>query len=202
MNNAIADAIRTRRSQKLFDPSYTLSDQELDAILDLTRHAPTAFNLQNYRFLVVRDKEQRRRIRQAAWDQPQVEDCSALIVLCADIGAWHKNPMRYWKDAPKQVQQTYAEMMRQFYEGKPQLQRDEGFRSCGIAAYALMMAAAAHGLHTCAMDGFDFAKVSELINLPEDYELVMFVALGKSLEPPKGRGGFLPLTELVSHDRF
>lgn len=200
--NAIIDTIHARRAQKSFDPSYVLSDEELTAILETTRHAPTAFNIQNYRFLVVRDSEQRRKIKEAAWNQPQIEDCAALIVLCADVRAWEKDPARYWKDAPEAVQNIYTGMIHQYYDGKPQVQRDEAFRSCGIAAYALMMAAAAHGLQTCPMDGFDFAKVAEIIQLPEDHELVMFVALGKGLEAPKARGGFLPLSEVVRYDTF
>ncbi|GBR45826.1 nitroreductase family protein [Neokomagataea thailandica] len=200
--NAIIDAMRARRAQKSFDASYVISDEELTSILETTRHAPTAFNLQNYRFLVVRDAEQRRKIKEVAWNQPQVEDCAALIVLCADVQAWQKEPARYWKDTPEQVQNIYTGLIQQYYEGKPQVQRDEAFRSCGIAAYALMMAAAAHGLQTCPMDGFDFDKVAEIIRLPEDHALVMFVALGKGLEAPKGRGGFLPLNEIVLHDTF
>ncbi|GBR54672.1 NADH/NADPH-flavin oxidoreductase [Neokomagataea thailandica NBRC 106555] len=200
--NAIIEAIRTRRAQKSFDPSYTISDEELTSILDTTRYAPTAFNLQNYRFLVVRDAEQRRKIKEVAWNQPQIEECAALIIICADTQAWQKDPARYWKDTPEQVQELYTGMIRQYYEGKPQVQRDEAFRSSGIAAYALMMAAAAHGLQTCPMDGFDFGSVAEIIRLPKDYELVMFVALGKGLEAPKGRGGFLPLEEIVAHDTF
>ncbi|EHH68248.1 nitroreductase family protein [Gluconobacter morbifer] len=198
----ILQAIKNRRATKKFDPSYKIPESELTAILDAARHAPTAYNIQNYRFLVVRDAEQRRKIRAAAWDQPQVEDCAALIVMCADIKAWEKDPGRYWKDAPEAVRQQYVGMIRQYYEGREQVQRDEGMRSCGLAAYAIMMAAAAHGLQTCPMDGFDFAEVSKIINLPADHELVMFVALGKEAVAPQPRGGFLPLDAVITYDRF
>lgn len=198
----ILQAIVSRRATKHFDPEYQISEAELTAILEAARHAPTAFNIQNYRFLVVRDREQRRRIRAAAWDQPQVEDCAALIVMCADIKAWEKDPARYWKDAPESVREGYVGMIRSYYEGREQVQRDEGIRSCGLAAYALMMAAAAHGLQTCPMDGFDFSQVGEIINLPADHEIVMFVALGREASSPRPRGGFLPLDAVVQYDCF
>ncbi|MBS1101750.1 nitroreductase family protein [Gluconobacter sp. Dm-62] len=198
----ILQAIASRRATKHFDPNYQIPDAELTAILDAARYAPTAFNIQNYRFLVVRDAEQRRRIRAAAWDQPQVEDCSALIVMCADIKAWQKDPSRYWKDAPESVREGYVGMIRSYYEGREQVQRDEGFRSCGLAAYALMMAAAAYGLQTCPMDGFDFDQAGEIINLPSDHEIVMFVALGREASSPRQRGGFLPLDAVVQYDCF
>lgn len=200
--NEIISAITSRRATKKFDPSHIIPEAELSAILEAARHAPTAFNIQNVRFLVVQDREQRRLIREAAWDQPQIDDCSALIVMCADLKAWEKDPARYWRDAPTAVQDQYVHMIQQYYVGHEQVQRDEGFRSCGLAAYALMMTAHAHGLHTCPMDGFNFQRVKEIINLPADHELVMFVALGKQLSAPSPRGGFLPLDEVVKRDFF
>lgn len=198
----ILQAIMSRRATKHFDREYKIPEAELTAILEAARHAPTAFNIQNYRFLVVREAEQRRRIRAAAWDQPQVEECSALIVMCADIKAWQKEPARYWRDAPDSVREGYVGMIQSYYEGREQVQRDEGFRSCGLAAYALMMAASAHGLQTCPMDGFDFDQVGAIINLPSDHEIVMFVALGREASSPQPRGGFLPLDAVVQYDNF
>ncbi|MXV35699.1 MULTISPECIES: nitroreductase family protein [unclassified Saccharibacter] len=199
----ILTAIKNRRSFKNFDPNYVLSQEDLTAILDTTRYAPTAFNIQNYRFLVVRDAEQREKITQAAWNQPQINSCSALIVMCADLKAWEKEPRRYWANAPEEVQALYAEkMIPNYYEGKEQVQRDEGFRSASMAAYALMMTAQAYGLDSCAMDGFDFEQVKQIINLPEDHELIMFVAIGKAVSEPKPRSGMLPLEEIVRFDRF
>ena len=49
--------------------------------------APTAFNIQNWRFVRVTDPEQRKAIRAVAWDQAQVTDASELLVLCLDIKA-------------------------------------------------------------------------------------------------------------------
>ncbi|WP_367159954.1 nitroreductase family protein [Kozakia baliensis] len=198
----ILTAIAERRATKRFDPSYQISDDELRSILSAAMHAPTAFNIQNWRFLVVRDPAQRTKIKEAAWNQPQIEEAAALIVMCADIKAWEKNPARYWDGVPEKMQQTYVGMIRNYYEDHEQVQRDEGMRSCGMAAYAIMMAAAAHGLQTCPMDGFDFKKVGEIINLPKDHEIVMFVAIGKRAGDPPPHGARLSFEETVRHDRF
>ncbi|GBQ15100.1 nitroreductase family protein [Swaminathania salitolerans] len=198
----ILTAIAERRSAKRFDPSVTIPGHELRAILDAGRHAPTAFNIQHWRFVVVSDPALRKEIRAQAWNQPQVEEASALIVLCADFKAWKKNPGRYWAEAPAKMRETYESMIHSFYEGREQLQRDEGIRSCGIAAYALMLAAAAHGYQSCPMDGFDFEAVGKLINLPPDHEVVMFVAIGKQTGEYPPHGGHLPLDETIIHNRF
>ncbi|WP_202405337.1 nitroreductase family protein [Saccharibacter sp. 17.LH.SD] len=199
----ILTAIKTRRATKRFDASYKLTDAVLKDILDTARYAPTAYNIQNYRFLVVRSEEQREKISAAAHNQPQIKESAALIVMCADLKAWDKDRARYWEGAPEQVRDLYVnKMIPGYYEGREQVQRDEGFRSCGLAAYALMMAAQAHGLDSCPMDGFDFDQVKKIINLPADHELVMFVAIGKRAVEPKPRLGMLPLEDVVRHETF
>ncbi|WP_122049686.1 nitroreductase family protein [Asaia bogorensis] len=198
----ILTAIAERRATKRFEPDVTIPEHELRAILDAGRHAPTAFNIQHWRFVVVSDPALRKEIRAVSWNQPQVEEASALIVLCADFKAWEKNPARYWAEAPEKMQATYEGMIQKFYSGNEQMQRDEGIRSCGMAAYALMLAAAAHGYQSCPMDGFDFKAVGELINLPKDHEVVMFVAIGKKAGDYPPHGGHLPLEETIINNRF
>jgi nitroreductase len=52
------------------------------------------------------------------------------------------------------------------------------------------------------MDGFDFDKVSELLNLPSDHMPAMFVCVGKAIKEAMPRGGQLPLDEVVIHNQF
>jgi len=195
-------AIKERRSVKHFDPNHEMSETEKEEILSLAALSPTAFNIQHWRFLVVEDKELRNQIREAAWGQAQVTDASLLVVLCADKDAWKKNPERYWVNAPKEVQDYLIPAIGNYYEGKERVQLDECMRSCGFAAQTLMLAAKGMGYDSCPMDGFDFEKVAELVNLPDDHVISMFVAIGKATEPANPRGGQLPLSEIVLKDRF
>jgi nitroreductase len=89
-----------------------------------------------------------------------------------------------------------------YYRGKPQVERDEAMRSCGLAAQTLMLAAKAMGYESCPMDGFDFAAVGRLINLPPDHVIAMFVAIGKPLKEAWPRGGQIPMAEAVIENRF
>ena len=75
-------------------------------------------------------------------------------------------------------------------------------RSCGIAAQTLMLSAKALGYDSCPMDGFDFDKVGQLINLPSDHVIAMFVAIGKQEKPARERGGQLNLEEVVIKNSF
>ncbi|RMF80565.1 MAG: nitroreductase family protein [Nitrospirae bacterium] len=198
----VFEAIETRRSVKRFDPDHRMTPEEEARLMRAALLAPTAFNIQHWRFVIVRDPELRARLREASWGQAQVTDCSLLVVVCADVRAWDKEPERYWRNAPPEVQRQIVPMIRKFYERDPQLARDEAQRSCAFAAENLMLAARGLGYDSCPMDGFDPVRVAELIHLPEDHLVSMFVAIGKALEPARPRAGQLDLEEVRFYDRF
>ncbi len=195
-------AIETRRAVKHYDPDYEMPQAHIDELLSLAMLSPTAFNVQHWRFVVVNDETLRKKIREVAWDQAQVTDSSLFIILCADTKAWQKNPERYWVNAPQEVQDFMLPAIDDYYRGKDQVQRDETMRSCGIAAQTLMLAAKSMGYESCPMDGFDFEKVAEIINLPDDHLIAMFVAIGKGTKEAWPRPGQLELNEVVIKNSF
>ena len=198
----VLQAIQERRAVKHYDATHKVSESELDKLLELARLSPTAFNIQNWRFLVVRDPEQRKKIRAAAWDQTQVTDASVLIVMCADLKSWDKEPARYWRNAPAEVQNFMAKAIHGYYDGKEQVQRDEAMRSIGIAAQTIMLAAKGMGYDTCPMDGFDFDAVGKIVNLPKDHVIGMMIAIGKKASEPRPRSGPIETKEAILYDAF
>lgn len=198
----VKTAIQTRRAIKQFDPQHDMSQAELDELLGLTMLSPTAFNIQNWRFVLVRDPELRQQIREVAWDQSQITEASVLFILCADLKSWQRQPERYWRDAPAEVRDFVVPAIDNFYRGREQFQRDEAMRSCGIAAQTLMLAAQGMGYDSCPMDGFDFDAVARLIKLPSDHVIAMFVAVGKGVREAWPRPGQLPMQEVSITDRF
>ena len=198
----VITAIETRRAFKHFDPEHEMTEEEIEKLFSLALLAPTAFNIQNWRFVVVRDPALRRDIREVAWDQEQVTHASLLVVLCGDTKAWEKETARYWRNAPQEIQDYLVPAIDQYYRGREWVQRDECMRSCGIAAQTIMLAAKAMGYESCPMDGFDYDAVGKLINLPEDHVVAMFVAVGKPTQDAWPRGGQLPMDEVVIRDRF
>jgi nitroreductase len=196
------EAIRARRAVKHYDPNHEMSEEEVTQFLDLAILSPTAFNIQNWRFVVVKDKALRKKIREVAWGQAQVTDASLFIILCADLKSWEREPMRYWTEAPKEVQDFMIPAIDQYYRGKDQVQRDEAMRSCGIAAQTIMLAAKSMGYDSCPMDGFDFDAVGKLIHLPSDHVIAMFVAVGKGTKEAWPRPGQLGLEKVVITDTF
>lgn len=195
-------AIRERRAIKHYDPEYVMTEAEERELLDLVMQSPTAFNLQHWRLVVVKDKELRKQIRAVAWDQAQVTDASLLVIFCANVDAWKEQPEKYWVKAPQPVQDFLVPAITQYYEGREQVQRDECMRTCGIAGQTLMLAAKAMGYDSCPMDGFDFDKVAELINLPANHVISFMVAVGKGVQPAWPKPGQLSMEEVVINNRF
>jgi nitroreductase len=197
------DAIYSRRSIKHFDPDHELTQDEEKKLLDAAIQSPTSFNIQHWRFVVIRDPELRKKIRtEFGNDQAQMTDASLLILMTADVKAWEKDPQRYWVNAPKEVADLLVGWMGPFHEGREDLQRDEAQRSIGMAMQTLMLTARDMGYDSCPMIGFDHDAVSSLINLPEDHVLGPMVAIGKKVKDSWPKPGQLPLSELVVENSF
>lgn len=196
------ESIKARRAIKHYDPAHKMSPQEERQLLELALLSPTAFNVQQWRFVVVRDKEVRKQIRAVAWDQAQVTDASLLVVLCGNVKAWEQDPVRYWRNAPKPVQDFLVPAIDKYYAGRPEVQRDEVMRSCGLAGQTLMLAAKAMGYDSCPMDGFDFEAVGKIINLPPDHLIAFMIAIGKKTQDSWPRPGQLAYEEVVLENKF
>ncbi|MEM9942176.1 MAG: nitroreductase family protein [Planctomycetota bacterium] len=199
----VLEAIYNRRAIKQYDPEHKLTDEEEKKLFEAVIQAPTSFNIQHWRFVVLRDPELRAKIRaELGNDQAQMTDASLLVLFTADTNAWKKEPERYWKNAPQEVSDLLVGWMGPFHEGREWLQRDEAQRSIGIAMQTMMLAAKGMGYDSCPMIGFEIEKVAELINLPEGYVMGPMVAVGKGTKDPWPKPGQLPLEELVVDNSF
>lgn len=198
----VFDAIEARRAVKHFDPDHSMSDDEVNRLIRAAMQAPTSFNIQHWRFVVVRDPELRREIRANGNDQAQMTDASLLVVMTADVDAWKKEPQRYWRNAPAEVAEILVNWMGPFHEGKPELQRDEAMRSIGMAMQTLMLAAKGMGYDSCPMIGFDHEAVAKLIQLPPDHCIGPMVAVGQGTQDPWPKPGQLSMDEVMIIDRF
>ncbi len=196
------DAIYQRRSYKHFDPDHQMPDADLRKILEAAMQAPTSFNIQHWRFVVIKDPELRQQVRAIGNDQAQLTDASVLILMTADVDAWKKSPERYWQNAPQEVSDLLVGWMGPFHEGREQLQRDEAQRSIGMAMQTIMLAAKSMGYDSCPMIGFDIDKLAEMVKLPADHCMGPLIAIGKSTKDVWPKPGQLGYDEVVIENGF
>jgi nitroreductase len=194
-----SNIIQQRRSVKSYSPEKVITDAELAELFQEVVLTPSSFNLQHWAFIAVKSAENKKKLKEAAWNQQQVEDCSVAILVCGKLDAY-KDAAEIFKNAPQQVQDNVVPMINNFYEGKEQLQRDEAIRSASLAAMTLMYAAKNRGWATGPMIGFDPEAASKLLKLPKNYIPVMLIVMGYQKDEPRSRDGRRSIEEVVKID--
>jgi nitroreductase len=193
-----SELVHARHSVRRYQPDAVLTDAELCAIFDQVRYSPSSFNMQHWRFVVVRDPARKRALRDLSFGQAQVEQCAAVVLVCGRLDAYEDAP-RIYAEAPADLRDKVVPSIGGVYRDKPALQREECVRSGALAAMTLMYAAKNRGWDSGPMIGFDATKVSALLELDATTIPVMMVTVGKALngeQPP--RLYRRPLSEIVS----
>lgn len=193
----VREAAEQRRSIRSYQPG-PIPREDLLEILDVVRRAPSAFNVQPWRFLVVERPELREELAGAAFNQPQVRSAPAVIVLYTDM----KDALARLDDVVHpgmsgDQQEATKRTIRGMFEAQTEDEREGwGLGQGNIALGYLLLAAEAHGYQTSPMLGFDPAAVKSLLALPAHARVVALVAIGHGAEEgfPQHR---LPLENIL-----
>ncbi len=204
---SLSQAIRERRATPSFDGA-AIPIEDLRRILEAGLSAPSGYNMQPWRFIVVRSEEQKKRLRAAAYNQGKVEEASAVIVACGDADGWRK-------DLEMMLQQGLAGGMSEGYADQARssvpnfLSRFSSVEMHGwlnkmvmIAFTHMMLMAEAMGYDTAPMEGFEQEKVHEVLLLPLSYWVVALLAVGHLKGPDKFDGGRFDMRRTVFSEEF
>lgn len=181
----VTEIIKSRFSAHNYDPTYVLSAHDINSLIDLARHAPSAFNLQNWRFIAVHSKDAKAKLLPLAYAQEKVVDAAVTFIVCGILDP-HKtisDSLRPSVEAGILDEKTYAGWVgsvERMYAQNPVLQRDEAVRSASLAAMTLMMVATERGLASTPMIGFDQAGVANTFDLDDREIPVMLVTVGRA----------------------
>lgn len=176
--------IEQRISANHFDAAHTLTDAEIERLIHLATRAPTAYNLQNWRFIAVHTPEGKARLRAVAYDQAKVAEAAVCFIVCGTLAdpqtlAGRLQPFMDAGFMDADMAQGWQQAASQQY-ATPQAARDEAVRSASLGAMTLMHAAQALGLASCAMTGFDAQGVARAFQLASDEVPVMLAAVGRA----------------------
>ena len=94
MTPEVINAIRNRHTTNLYDASRSLPDETIRELVDLATRAPSAFNLQNWRFLAMRSPEGKARLRQAAFNQAKVSETAVTFIMVGQLANHEVLPSR------------------------------------------------------------------------------------------------------------
>ena len=168
---SVPEAAEQRRSIRKYTAA-PIPDDELREIIRLAGRAPSAWNLQPWRFVVVQDPALKAQLRVAANNQPQVTAAPAVIVLYSDMD----DVLAHLDDV---VAPTMKQRITAFFDAKSPADRAAwGHGLAYIALGYLVLVAESRGYATSPMLGFKADEVKKLLGLPESATVAAIVALG------------------------
>jgi nitroreductase len=191
----VPSAITQRRSIKSFKPD-PISPELLKQLVELTVAAPSSYNIQDWRIVIVQDEAQKAALSAAAWNQKQIVEAPVTFVFAADAtageqdltaiyeqgiqtGAWTEGTVNYFKTAIPQHQAGLGDKRREY-----------AIKDAIIAATHLVLAAESLGLSTCFMNGWIEEKVKEVIGAADnpDIAIAVLVPVGYAAESRRDPG--------------
>ncbi len=200
-------AIQERRATPSFDGA-PIPPEDLKQILEAGLNAPSGYNMQPWRFIVVQSPEQKKRLRAASYNQAKVEEASAVIVACGDVDGWRKDldlmlqlgleggmPESYAAQArssvPNYLSSFTTEQMRAWLN-----------KQVMLAFTHMLLTAEVMGYDTAPMEGFEQDKVHEVLRLPLSYWVVALLAVGHLNGSDKFYGGRFEMGHTVFGEEF
>ncbi len=200
MEKTLSEVIEQRRATPSFDGT-PVADADLKKILEAGLKAPSGYNLQPWRFVVVRTPEQRRRLRAASFNQAKVEEASVVVVACGDKDGWRTDldeMIRMGRQGG--MTENYAEQARvnipEYLGNHPNLTAWLN-RHVMIAFTSMMLMAEVLGYDTAPMEGYEADKVCEVLRLPLSYEVVALLGIGHLKGQDKFDGGRFSMARTV-----
>jgi nitroreductase len=186
---SFSTVIRERRSVRKYDPSFSISQEEIIDMLKEATLAPSSSNLQPWRFLVIQDQEMKKELRTIANNQEQVETSSAVIAVLGDTEIYH-NAEQVYKSAfeaglmDKEIADRMIENSTKMYSAaSTEARTNIANFDAGLISMQLMLIAKSRGYDTVPMGGFNKQKFMERFDIDERYFPAILIALGKAAAP-------------------
>lgn len=201
MRQELLATFHRRHACHLFQADRELPRADLEYILEAGRLSPSSFGLEQWKFLVLTQPELKRRLQAVCYDQPQVGSASVVVVILARIAELAPDSEHVRRllarDYPGEQFEAALANYRNFHAVTDV--RSWSVTQCHIAAANMMTAAAAIGVDSCAIGGFEPRAARELLGIAAgQYEIALIMPLGYCAEAG-GEKHRLPLAELVEY---
>lgn len=203
----ISAVVAERRSTPRFAET-PVREEDLKKILITGLESPSGYNLQPWRFVVVRDPEARKRLRAAAHNQPKIEQAPIVIVAMGDRDGWRRGDLdemirigsQHGYAHPSKSGQTRQLILD--YLGRHENLPMWLNRQVMIALTTMMLMAEALGYDTALMEGFKDQEVRDAIQAPANMEVVCLLAIGHRQGEDKRYGGRFPSERVLFAEKF
>jgi nitroreductase len=203
---SLTSVILDRRATPHFDPQQDVPEDVLRAILLLAGQAPSGYNLQPWRFVVVRDPENRKRLQRVAYGQPKVAEAPVVIIALGEKKEFQERAEEIFLGGVERglgSKEKVDDLKRQALDFVTSMDLDMWVnRHVMIAVTTMMYVAEAYGFDTAPMEGFDPDGVRSEFGIPSTAAVVALLGIGRLQGPDKKYPGRLPLEEFAFRERY
>ncbi len=185
--NTVFNALKFRHACKKFIPGRKIPANVLETILECGRLSPSSFGMEPWKFLVIQTPSLRATLREACWNQPQITECSDVVVILVKPEVIRPNTeyvkaMFHRRNLPDDAEKAYIERYKNHLrsEVEPLMSYYAwGSKQCYIALANMLTAAAANEIDSCPIEGFEKKKVESILQIDTNhYQVAVIFALG------------------------
>jgi len=185
------EAMKYRHATKEFNPDKKISDSEMKKILEVGRLSPSSFGFEPWKFLVIENRELKKKITPACFNQKQIESSSAVVIYLSTKKNL-KPQSTYLKELLKpRMPEEVVKFILNMHEGMVSNFSEDKFNmwvkaQSYIAATNMMTYAASIKIDSCPMEGFDEEQVLDILGLnKEEYGVALIVPFGYRNSEPR-----------------
>ena len=205
-----AQLAAARHSAVNFEKDFRMTEQDFKQIFELTKLAPSVYNLQLTNYFVITDEEKKEALRDLHFGQYKIHTASAAVLVLgnrqsATVESAEKMymPMKMLQMMDECEYNATIESIAQYANGLDEAGlRDELVRNASLHAMLFMLAAKHYGFDTCPMHVHNVPQLRELFSIPAHLEPIMLITIGKSVDKERPRGYRKPVNEFVKFNSF
>lgn len=204
--------VTERHSAMNFVKDFKMTEEDFQNIFNLTKSAPSAYNLQFTNYLVVMDEAKKERVRALNFDQYKIHTASAAVIVMGNKQSVEQEsvekiygPMKMLKimdettyDMTMGLIKGYADNLK----ADAHKLNEEIFRNAGLHAMLFMLSAKHYGFDTCPMHIHNVDALRKEFNIPAHLEPMMLITIGKSVDKVRPRGYRKPVGEFVQFNSY
>lgn len=202
----LAEVLLRRRATPQFNPEIPVPKEMLAAIMNLALQAPSGYNLQPWRFIIVQGATNREKLMKAAFNQKKIGEAPVTVIALGMKEAWKETMDEVLREGaqrglgdPANIEKIKAGALNFLSHMSMPVWVN---RHVMIAVTTMMLVAESYGFDTAPMEGFDAQAIKREFSVPDEAEVVCLLAIGKAAGPERAYPGRFGIEDIVYSEKF
>ena len=212
MKMSFEQLVNARHSAMNFIAEEKMTEEDFKKIFDLTKLAPSAFNLQFTDYLVITDEQKKERVLELSYNQYKIHTASAVVIVMGNKNSIEMpevekiyGPLKMLKIMNEVDYEVTLKTINDYGEALKQRPNDlsmELARNVGLHAMLFMLSAKHYGFDTCPMHVHNIDDLRKEFSIPDHLEPIMMITIGKRVDKVRARRYRKPVGEFVQFNGY